>query len=148
MGAAACLPYAALLGDAVSFHLPRGRVVIPGLALRLVSEWALEPHSLWLGVPGLDCSTSALDCSTSALDCSTSARSTQANTSRGIQGAAKQAAPMEGAARQSMYQPGGWPTQFCLLLVRGRAPPVPAARPSSAARWSSTTPSRGHDHPL
>jgi hypothetical protein len=48
--------------------------------------------------------------------------------------------------------PGNWPhrgrprrialsTQFCLLLVRGRAPPVPAARPSSssAARWSSTT---------
>jgi hypothetical protein len=41
--------------------------------------------------------------------------------------------------------PGSWPhrgrprrialsTQFCLLLVRGRAPPVPAARPSSAAR--------------
>jgi hypothetical protein len=31
--------------------------------------------------------------------------SSQANTSRGIQGAAKQAAPEEGAARHSMYQP-------------------------------------------
>jgi hypothetical protein len=31
----------------------------------------------------------------------------KANTSRGTQGAAKQAVPMEGAARQSMYQPVG-----------------------------------------
>jgi hypothetical protein len=25
---------------------------MPGLALRYVLEWALEPHSLWLGVHG------------------------------------------------------------------------------------------------
>jgi hypothetical protein len=36
-------------------RLLRGQAAMPGLALCYVFEWALEPHSLWLGVQGTLC---------------------------------------------------------------------------------------------